>query len=296
MELLQLRCFKELAESEHLTNTAKKLMISAPLLSMTISRLERELGMSLFNHSGHCIYLNNNGKIFYEYVSKALNTIDKGIREVRGQSNTAVPALNLAVSSPLLWEDCLSAFSRSFSHIQLKISIPDMDAMHENWTYDFFLGISRDINKEYFDFVFLTEEEKPVVLVPKGNALSNKGSLDFRDLKQETFITLGKDSPTAHEFLLNMCQLSDFIPKKIMKATYFSRLQYLKESKGIVLTTELGVKKNYVATEAFSVIPISFPILSSHQAIAWAKDFPISVQGKVFKEFVIQYCKEYPML
>lgn len=40
MELLQLRYFKELAESEHLTNTAKKLMISAPLLSMTISRLE----------------------------------------------------------------------------------------------------------------------------------------------------------------------------------------------------------------------------------------------------------------
>lgn len=123
--------------------------------------------------------------------------------------------------------------------------------MHENWMYDFFLGISREINKEYFNIVYLTEEEKPVVLIPKGNPLSNKGSLDFRELKEETFITLGKDSPTAYEFLLNMCQLSDFIPEKIMKATYFSRLQYLKEDKGIVLTTELGVKKNYVETEVF---------------------------------------------
>lgn len=296
MELLQLRYFKELAEAEHLTNTAKKLMVSAPSLSMTISRLEHELGVTLFNHSGRNIYLNDSGRIFYIYVVKALNTIDKGVREAKEHSISASSVLNLAVASPLIWEDCLNVFRQTYPHIGLQVSIPDMKTMHENWTYDLFLGISREVDKDFFDYVYLTEEEKPVVLIPKANPLSDRKSLDFRELKEETFITLGKDSPTAHRFLLDMCFLAGFSLDKFIKATYFSRLKYLKENKGIILTTELGVKKNYVATEVFSVIPISFPLLTRHQTIAWEKDLPISEHGSLFKEFIIQYCKEYPLL
>lgn len=296
MELLQLRYFKELAESEHLTNTAKKLMVSAPSLSMTISRLEHELGVTLFSHSGRNIYLNDNGRVFYEYAANALNTLDKGIQKTKEHSDAGSAVLNLAVASPLIWEDCLNTFRQSFPHIQLQVSIPDTKTMVKNWTYDFFMGISREVNKDFFDYVYLTEEEKPVVLIPRANPLSGRESLDFRDLREETFITLGKDSPTAHKFLMDMCYLADFTPHKVIKATYFSRLKYLKKNMGIILTTELGVKKNYVAAEIFSVIPISFPLLTRHQTIAWEKNLPISEHGGLFKEFIIQYCKEYPLL
>ena len=51
MELLQLYYFKVLAEREHLTRTAESLMIAAPSLSATISRLENELGVKLFDLS-----------------------------------------------------------------------------------------------------------------------------------------------------------------------------------------------------------------------------------------------------
>ena len=39
MELLQLRYFCALAESQHLSNTAKKLMIAPPSLSLTVLRV-----------------------------------------------------------------------------------------------------------------------------------------------------------------------------------------------------------------------------------------------------------------
>lgn len=51
MELLQLRYFKELAESEHLTNTAKKLMISAP----SAIAWEKDSDISTANH----VFLNH---------------------------------------------------------------------------------------------------------------------------------------------------------------------------------------------------------------------------------------------
>ena len=43
MDLLQLKYFCALAKNEHLTMTARELMVSAPSLSLTIKKLEKEL-------------------------------------------------------------------------------------------------------------------------------------------------------------------------------------------------------------------------------------------------------------
>lgn len=57
MELLQLRYFLEVAESEHVTHSAQKLRVSQPSLTQAISRLERELGVQLFEPEGRGIRL-----------------------------------------------------------------------------------------------------------------------------------------------------------------------------------------------------------------------------------------------
>ena len=57
MELLQLKYFLAVAESEHMTNTAKQLHIAQPALSQSIHRLEQELGVSLFERAGRGIRL-----------------------------------------------------------------------------------------------------------------------------------------------------------------------------------------------------------------------------------------------
>jgi LysR family transcriptional activator of glutamate synthase operon len=49
MDLLQLKYFRELAYTQHMTELSEKLHISQPSLSMTISKLENELGVKLFD-------------------------------------------------------------------------------------------------------------------------------------------------------------------------------------------------------------------------------------------------------
>ncbi len=51
MELLQLKYFRELAQSQHLSKTAEKLHIAQPSLSQTLRRLETELDLSLIHIS-----------------------------------------------------------------------------------------------------------------------------------------------------------------------------------------------------------------------------------------------------
>ena len=44
MDLLQLKYFKVVAEQEHITKSAKLLMVSQPYLSAIVARLEEEMG------------------------------------------------------------------------------------------------------------------------------------------------------------------------------------------------------------------------------------------------------------
>lgn len=297
MELLQLHYFKELAESEHLTNTAKKLMISAPSLSLTISKLEHELGAALFDRTGRTIHLNENGKVFYKYISKGLSQIDKGVKEVNERKEHAGIVLNIAVASLLLWDDCLNSFRQSHNYtVNTSILSPEAVLSHKDWNYDFFLGITREIDKDFFQYQMLRGEEQTVVLIPKLNPLSSRKTIDFRELKNETFISLCELNPSSYKFILDMCRLSDFEPHRILKATYFTRIIYLKENRGIALATDLGVSKNFISTDAFSVIPVTYPRLPRIQAIAWEKDSTISAAGLEFLDFIIEYCKASAML
>ena len=72
ISFLQLRYFQALAEEQHLTRTAEKLYISQTTLSTMISRLERELGVRLFDRQGGGLRLNKCGKEYLQYVNGAL--------------------------------------------------------------------------------------------------------------------------------------------------------------------------------------------------------------------------------
>ena len=79
MNLPQLYYFKKLAEVQHYTKAAKELYITQPTLSNSISQLERELGIPLFERENRAVRLTRYGHEFYEYVTQALNLLDKGV-------------------------------------------------------------------------------------------------------------------------------------------------------------------------------------------------------------------------
>ena len=61
MEITHLRYFKKTAELEHITKAAQELHVAQPSLSRTISMLEDELKVKLFNRKGKSIELNEYG-------------------------------------------------------------------------------------------------------------------------------------------------------------------------------------------------------------------------------------------
>jgi len=78
MELLQLKYFQTVARQEHMTRAAAELGIAQPALSQTISRLEAELGISLFERVGRGIRLSEFGKAYALRVERIFQELEEG--------------------------------------------------------------------------------------------------------------------------------------------------------------------------------------------------------------------------
>lgn len=83
MDILQLKYFLEVAQTEHMTRSARKLHIAQPALSQSIRRLEREIGAKLFERSGRNIRLTPAGAYMRDRVSPALAGLETLAEDVR---------------------------------------------------------------------------------------------------------------------------------------------------------------------------------------------------------------------
>jgi DNA-binding transcriptional LysR family regulator len=86
MNLSQLYYFSKLADMQHYTRAAKELFITQPTLSGSISSLENELGVALFQKKGRNVELTKYGAEFLEYVNAALEQLDKGVAVMKSYS------------------------------------------------------------------------------------------------------------------------------------------------------------------------------------------------------------------
>ncbi|MEG0071319.1 MAG: LysR family transcriptional regulator [Raoultibacter sp.] len=122
MELLQLKYFSEVAETEHVTNSAKKLHIAQPALTQSIHRLEDELGVKLFEHTGRNIRLSPAGSYLKERIKPALATLDGIAKELvtfSEQGNRTI-RINIRAASGVVI-DAITAYSaqRPDAHFQI---------------------------------------------------------------------------------------------------------------------------------------------------------------------------------
>ena len=87
MELSHLKYFQLTAELQHITRAAEQLYISQPALSKTISKLENELDVKLFDREGKNVFLNDYGKSVLFHANKIFSELDEMQREISDMKN-----------------------------------------------------------------------------------------------------------------------------------------------------------------------------------------------------------------
>lgn len=82
MDLMQLRYFLDVAETEHVTRSAQRLHVAQPALSRSLHRLEAELGSPLFEHVGRNIRLTPGGRLLRDRAAPLLEALDRATAEL----------------------------------------------------------------------------------------------------------------------------------------------------------------------------------------------------------------------
>jgi DNA-binding transcriptional LysR family regulator len=87
--------FVTLAELQHVTAAAEQLHVAQPTLTRMLARLERRLGVALFDRSGKRLALNTYGRIFYEHARRAQSELDSARRAIDDLANPAAGEIRL---------------------------------------------------------------------------------------------------------------------------------------------------------------------------------------------------------
>lgn len=284
MELLQLKYFKAAAELENFSAVAEKYYVPQPSISATIKKLENELGVQLFDRNGKRITLNSNGKIFYEKVAAALNSIDDGVNSLQSEKKNIV--LYLQAGARFL---SLLTADYHISHNNAYLSTVGYSPDLKN-NYDFtFMQPDGDMSE--FEYEELMQDEI-VCVVPANHKLAKtKGEVSIKDLKDELFI--------AHYQPMNLRYFTDkfcedeggFRPTVIYETHDDRTIRYLvSEGRGLALLPkaffDLAPMKNT------TIVPLKEKAYRT-LAIAWDKNKKLDDIEKDFIEFTKEWFKRY---
>ena len=207
MELLQLRYFLAVAESEHMTNTAKLLHIAQPALTQSIHRLEQELGVSLFERAGRGIRLSPAGAYVRDRVKPAMETLENVARDVQlfQQGEQGVVRVGVHAASGVAI-DGIAAYSELNPHVSFDVTQDERERHRD--------VIVTTITPRGSSTVENATEKTPFserigIAVPAGSTLGEIASLS--DFANERFIALA-GSRRFREVCDTFCARRAFTP------------------------------------------------------------------------------------
>lgn len=186
MTLNQLGYFYQAAVLQHFNQAAEKMNISEPSLSRSISSLEDELGVTLFEKRGRNVILTKAGGIFLEHATQILDDVKRAENKMHHLA-TDGGHIDIAYVSPLARE-YIPRTVRNFLSLEQNKNITfnfnqDITSVNieglKKGAYDLIFG-SYSANEPNIEFVPIIKQEI-VAILPAGHPLSRKEALQAAD-------------------------------------------------------------------------------------------------------------------
>jgi len=189
MDLSQLKYFCVVAKTGNMSKAAQVLYITQPNLSRSISRLEKEIGVTLFEHRKGKIVLNEYGRAFLSSAELIFSELNSGIQTVRRLREENQSFLSLASTIDGFLKDVLKEFLLQNPNVGIKQLNLTPDEITDR-LLDHTLSIavtSYEIQHEQIVFKLLGQEEY-VILMHHSHPLAKHKAVSISQLANEKFI------------------------------------------------------------------------------------------------------------
>lgn len=282
MELLQLRYFRSAAQYENFSKAAREYMIPQSSVSITISKLEEELGCKLFDRYGKKVVLNDNGRLFLRSVDLALTSLDNGISKLSPEKSSNIRLAIFAGSR--LVPSLLTDFHKEYPNINFTLTQAAEDSdipKHMDFSI-----MALPLPNAFMDYTILMEDEIQLA-VPDNHPLSIRSGVRLEELKEESFIGFhtGKSMRRITDYY---CGQKGFSPKVVLEAGDAGTFRGLIQNR-------MGI--GFVPRKAWNSLPVSSVVLlpitdiicTRTLALCWWKDKKLSTSEKIFQKFAKQW-------
>lgn len=215
MELLQLHYFRTVARLEHMSKAAEELRVAQPALSKTISRLEKDLGVPLFDRQGRKIRLNQFGKAYLKKTEAALGALEEGRRELSDLSGEERGSIYLATTTLDRLSEPVGRFRSLYPKVNFRITqtpMEEMELLLETGEVDFCFTSMPIERPGMREFPLLKEEI--FLAIPPEHRFRNKTSISLSELRSEPFISF-KKSTHFRKITDGLCQEAGFEPNVV---------------------------------------------------------------------------------
>ena len=293
MEIQQLEYFKTVAEMQHMTHAAEQLNISQPALSKSISNIEHEIGVPLFDRQGRSISLNRYGKLFLASVDAILHEFEKAKVEIGslvmpGYGDVAfgfIHTLGMEVVPELMahvpekYPNMKFTLTQAASYNLLK--------RLEEGQVDLCLSQRLESKSIDIEWIELWSEEL-FVIVPKTHRFANRETIKLEEIKNEPFISIKRGNA-----------LRQIVDKLFEQAGITTNNTFSGEEMHTVagfVGAGLGVSliPNIKGLNEYNVckIRVSEPICERKIGVSWVGGRYLSPAAIQFKEYLVEYFKE----
>lgn len=128
MDLKSLNYFVQAAKTLNFTKAAKNCYISQTAISLSIAKMEDELGFQLFERNNRSMHLTPAGRDFYEWAKQTLHSYEKAVETGQNIANGYTGMIKIGFSSTFeaLWFiPHLQAFRKRFTDVHMEQRIMD---------------------------------------------------------------------------------------------------------------------------------------------------------------------------
>lgn len=280
MTLVELRYLVSLAEERHFGRAAERCCVSQPTLSMAIKRLERELGVALFERSASGVWLTAQGEQVLVRARRALTGVAdiERLAESAGRDDLsltlgALPSLASALVPrllPYLHQQCEG-------HLELTLEQGDVQQL------------TRGLLAGALDLLLVCQpftapdvvtralyDEPLMVLLPDSHRLASQGSLTAECLLDDPLL-LPEAQEGARASLEACCPtlLASVDRTLQLKNASLTTVQQLVASgAGISLVPQSIASPQALAADGLLLKPLTGAAPTRTLALAWRTSFP----------------------
>lgn len=285
MELQQLEYFRVMGQLEHVTRASEQLGITQPALSRSIARLERELGVPLFQPVGRSVRLSRYGEAFLRRVERALDVINDGRTELSDMTGSERGIIALGSQRSLATQyvpELVQRFTSQHPEVRFRCTEDNRKRLTghlEEGSVD--LCITVHLAHPRFTWRRVGQQELVLIVSPT-HRLAERRSIKLIEVAQERFVSF-KQGYAMRTHAEKLCHNAGFAPSIVSESDESSSIRGLVAAgAGVAIVPHTGTTNRVIS------LTIDEPEAHRDIGIAWVTDRYLSHAERQFRQFVIE--------